>query len=59
METDTSLNEEEILAKKKSGMTNELNQQAKICIILQMKDFEDKCLGTTHKIKSFICTVLP
>lgn len=49
METDTSLNEEEILAKKKSGMPNEeLNQQAKICIILQMKDFEDKCLGTTH-----------
>lgn len=28
-------------------------------VILWKKDFEDKCLGTIHKIKSVICTILP
>ena len=29
-----------------------------IVIIIIIKDLEDKCLGTTPKIKSVICTVL-
>ena len=28
-------------------------------ILLSIKDFEDKCLGTTHKIKSVTFTILP
>lgn len=51
--------------KKKSVMPNEeMNQQAKkkkkiLKILLSIKDFEDECLGITHKIKSVIFTILP
>ena len=52
---------------KKSVMPDEdMNQQAKkkkkkkiFKILLEIKDFENKHLGTTHKIKSVIFTILP
>ena len=49
---------------RKSVMPNEMNRQAEkkkifFKILLSIKDFEDKCLGTTHKIKSVTFTILP
>lgn len=53
--------EEILVEKEKNAMLNkEKNQQVKIkCITLWAKDFEDKCLGIIHKIKSVPCRVLP
>lgn len=57
------LNEWNFSKKEVWWMANkEMNQQAKRIkkiIILWVKDFKDKCLGTTHKIKLVFCTVLP
>lgn len=55
---------EEILAKKKkkcnSKWGNEsTNPTPQKSIILRTQDIEDKCLGTTRRIKSVIYTVLP
>ena len=30
-----------------------------MCKTLRMKDLEDKCSGTSHKIRSVTCTVVP
>ena len=51
-ETNASLNEgRNFVKKRKIAMLNEeMNQQAKN--ILRMKTFKDRCLSTTHKIKS-------
>lgn len=58
LETDLSLNEEEIWAKKEGVMPNEENESTgNKSKILWTKDLEDKCLGTIHKIKSVICAV--
>ena len=50
-----------LVNKEKNAMPKEeMNQQAKKKYkILWTKDLENKCLGTTHKIKAVICTALP
>ena len=53
---------EEILAKKKkynAEREDKSMSKKEKYKMLWMKDLEDKCLDTAHKIKSIICAVLP
>ena len=49
--------EERILVKNKKCNAEQGNKK-RVYKMLWMKDLEDRCLGTTHKIKYVISTVL-